>query len=213
MREVTIAAHEVRLPGLWTAPQGARAIIVFAHGSGSSRLSIRNQFVAGQLQEAGFATLLPDLLTMSEEDYDRRTDSLRFDIPFLAGRLMSAIQWCREQDAETHLPMGLFGASTGAAAALVAAVASPVVSAIVSRGGRVDMAGSALPSVRAPTLLIVGSNDLVVLDLNRKAAQQLGCTHEIAVVAGASHLFEERGALEQVSELARDWFTRYLAGS
>jgi dienelactone hydrolase len=191
-----------------------RGTIAFAHGSGSSRRSSRNQSVAGVLQEAGFATLLLDLLTPAEEAYDRRTARLRFDVEFLSHRLDAAIKWCRANDLAQRGGLGLFGASTGAAAALESAARRPSdVEAVVSRGGRADMAAAALSLVRAPTLLIVGSEDHEVLELNRAAAAALTCAHELAVVDGATHLFEEPGALERVAELARAWFLNYLTAA
>jgi putative phosphoribosyl transferase len=192
-------------------PKAAQAIVVFAHGSGSSRFSSRNQFVASKLSEVGLATLLLDLFTPEEDAYDRRTAALRFDINLLASRVEATVDWCRENAATRDLLVGLFGASTGAAAAIVAAAHSPdSVGAIVSRGGRPDLAGLALGEVRAPTLLIVGGNDTQVLELNRAAAAQLAVANETIVIPGAGHLFEERGALERVAELARDWFVKYL---
>jgi putative phosphoribosyl transferase len=193
-------------------PPNASGIAVFAHGSGSSRFSSRNQFVARVLQEANLATLLLDLLTPAEEAEDARTGSLRFDIGLLAQRVEGAIDWCRASQATAALKVGLFGASTGAAAALVAAAHRPgVVDAVVSRGGRPDLAGDALGRVRAPTLLLVGARDEQVLALNRAAAAALvAADRELVVVPGAGHLFEEPGALARVAELARDWLTRYL---
>jgi putative phosphoribosyl transferase len=209
--ELTIDAGEAKLAAQWTAPTDAVGVVVFAHGSGSSRFSIRNQFVARTLQQSGLVTLLLDLLTPEEEEYDRRTDMLRFDIAFLAQRLEAAMAWCVSRDEVKGLPIGLFGASTGGAAALIAAAHLPnEVHAVVSRGGRVDMAASLLPQVQAPTLFIVGGDDRQVLELNLAAAKSLPAEHDVVVIAGASHLFEERGALERVSELARDWFLKYL---
>jgi len=210
--ELTIGAGEASLAALWTVPANATGSVVFAHGSGSSRFSMRNQFVAGTLQQAGFATLLLDLLTPEEEEYDRRTDMLRFDVAFLAQRLEAAIAWCATQADVKHLRLGLFGASTGAAAALIASARLPNnVHAVVSRGGRVDMAASVLPQVQAPALFIVGGADRQVLELNLAAAKNLRAEHDVVVIAAASHLFEEPGALERVAELARDWFVTYLA--
>jgi putative phosphoribosyl transferase len=193
-----------------TLPESARGVVLFAHGSGSSRFSPRNRYVAGELADAGFATLLVDLLTQAEERVDLRTRELRFDVDLLAGRVVEAAHWAT---GELHLPLGLFGASTGAAAALVAAAREPgLVRAVVSRGGRPDLAGPALARVRAPTLLVVGGRDEPVLGLNRQAAAELtrAAAVEVEVIAGATHLFEERGALERVAELARAWFDRYL---
>ncbi len=189
-------------------PGDARGVVLFAHGSGSSRFSPRNRYVAGVLEEAGLATLLVDLLTGAEERVDVRTREHRFDIGLLSGRVESAVDWA----AGLELPVGLFGASTGAAAALVAAARRPeAVRAVVSRGGRPDLAGPALGDVRAPTLLVVGGGDEAVLDLNRRAEEAMtGAETRLEVVRGATHLFEERGALERVSGLARDWFRRHL---
>jgi predicted phosphoribosyltransferase/dienelactone hydrolase len=192
-------------------PDGARGLVVFAHGSGSSRFSPRNRYVAGVLEEAGLATLLVDLLTREEEQVDLRTRELRFDIDLLTERVVGALHWATSLE----LPIGLFGASTGAAAALVAAAREPgTVGAVVSRGGRPDLAGAALAAVRAPTLLIVGGRDELVLELNRRAHEAMTQSPvvELEIVPGATHLFEERGALERVAELARDWFLRHSAG-
>jgi putative phosphoribosyl transferase len=209
--DVGIRAGKEHLDAIWAVPPQVRGTVAFAHGSGSSRRSMRNQFVARTLEEAGLATLLLDLLTPAEEAYDRLTNLLRFDVEFLSARLEAAVDWCLKTQEVGHLPLGLFGASTGAAAALITAARRPSdISAVVSRGGRVDMAGSALDAVRAPTLLIVGSEDREVLELNLRAAKQLRCEHDTAIVAGASHLFEEPGALEKVAELARDFFVRRL---
>jgi dienelactone hydrolase len=192
-------------------PETAKGVVVFAHGSGSSRFSPRNQFVAGVLEQAGLATLLIDLLTTGEEAVDQRTRQFRFDIGFLARRLVAAIAWLSQQPDTRHLAVGLFGASTGAGAALVAAAERPdLVKAVVSRGGRPDLAGPALPRVQAPTLLIVGSRDELVIELNRAAFDQLRCEKRLEIVPGATHLFEEPGTLEEVARLARDWFVRYL---
>ncbi len=197
-------AGTLRLPG--ASPRG---IVVFAHGSGSSRLSPRNNFVASALGDAGLATLLFDLLT-EEEAADHRNV---FDIGLLADRLVLAAEWVTQQQGARDLPLGYFGASTGAAAALIAAAREPqLCAAVVSRGGRPDLAGAALPRVRAPTLLIVGGDDPEVLELNREAARQLLCEKELAVVPGATHLFEEPGTLEAVVKLARRWFSDHLAG-
>lgn len=193
-------------------PEDSRSVVVFAHGSGSSRHSSRNRQVAQHLQEAGLGTLVLDLLTGSEERLDARTAHLRFDIELLAGRLVRSVDWLDGQGMG-HLRVGYFGASTGAGAALVAAARQGSrIGAVVSRGGRPDLAGEALPAVRAPTLLIVGGDDPVVVDLNRQAMASLAGEHELEVVAGATHLFEEPGALERVAELAADWFTGHLAG-
>jgi putative phosphoribosyl transferase len=185
--------------------------VLFAHGSGSSRLSPRNQWVADRLGKAGYATMLLDLLTDDEERRDRETGEWRFDIDLLSSRVLRAIEWLTAQPATADLPLGLFGASTGVAAALTAAAERPErVLAIVSRGGRPDLAGPALARVQAPTLLIVGGNDEVVVELNKQAAVELGPRAEVAVVPDATHLFTEPGALEEVSDLAVAWFNRHL---
>jgi dienelactone hydrolase len=209
-RSVTVPAGRVTLPGDLTVPEGAGALVVFAHGSGSSRLSPRNRQVAAALAERGLGTLLFDLLTPEEDRVDRQTAALRFNIELLSARLVAAVDWAASEPAMAELPVGLFGASTGAAAALVAAAERPALaSAVVSRGGRPDLAGPALPRVVAPTLLIVGGEDHVVLDLNRQAQQQMRAETRLEVIPGATHLFEEPGALEAVSELAADWFSRH----
>ncbi|HEY8017858.1 MAG TPA: alpha/beta family hydrolase [Actinomycetota bacterium] len=192
-------------------PTEARGLVIFAHGSGSSRHSPRNRMVAASLNDVGFATLLFDLLTAAEERVDDRTRELRFDIRRLAERLLAAADGVAERPDTSGLPLGTFGASTGAAAALVAAAARPAeVRAVVSRGGRPDLAGEALPGVRAPTLLIVGSHDPQVIDLNHEAAARMTCERETVIVPGATHLFEEPGTLEEVARLAGDWFDRFL---
>jgi putative phosphoribosyl transferase len=198
--------------GSLVVPDGAHGLVVFAHGSGSSRFSPRNRHVAGVLHDAGLATLLVDLLTRAEERVDLRTRELRFDVGLLAGRLLGAAAWTADDPRTRGLPLGLFGASTGAAAALVAAAREPaLVRAVVSRGGRPDLAGPALAAVRAPTLLVVGERDELVLDLNRQAQQAIvQAKVELEIVRGATHLFEERGALERVADLARAWFDRHL---
>jgi dienelactone hydrolase len=199
-------AADVSLP---VAPRG---VILFAHGSGSSRLSPRNRHVARSLNAAGLATVLADLLTLEEEAVDERTRQFRFDIDLLAQRLLSATDWLAEQPDTLALPVGYFGASTGAAAALVAAAQRPaVLRAVVSRGGRPDLAGDALGHVEAPTLLLVGGDDGAVIDLNRRALGKLQCVKELAIVPGATHLFEEPGALDIVASRAGAWFRRYLA--
>jgi putative phosphoribosyl transferase len=200
---VQIPAAGVILEGDLITPADAAGVVVFAHGSGSSRHSPRNRMVAARLQEAGYATLLMDLLTPEEDEIDSRTRKFRFDIPRLASRLTGAIRWLSDRPDTAEMPVALFGASTGAAAALIAAAKVPDhVQLVISRGGRPDLAGDALPRVQAPTLLIVGGRDLEVLDLNKEAAAQLRGPVEIAVVPGATHLFEERGALDRVVELA-----------
>jgi putative phosphoribosyl transferase len=209
---VSVPAGSVRLAGDLAVPAGARGVVLFAHGSGSGRHSPRNRQVAAALGRAGLATLLLDLLTEEEEAVDRDRAELRFDIPLLAGRLVAAMDWLAEDPRTEALPIGLFGASTGAAAALVAAAERPLeVAAVVSRGGRPDLAGPSLGLVRAPTLLVVGGRDRVVLELNRSAAEQLSAEHRLEIVPDATHLFEEPGALERVAALAADWFLRWLS--
>jgi dienelactone hydrolase len=192
-------------------PDDPKGIVVFAHGSGSSRNSPRNRMVASVLNDAGFATLLVDLLTIGEESIDVRTRRLRFDVGLLAERLLAAGGAVSRLPEVARLPMGMFGASTGAAAALIAATRAGGVRAIVSRGGRPDLAADALPQVRVPTLLIVGGRDPDVLAMNRDAAARMTCEREIAIVPGATHLFEESGALDEVAQLATAWFVRFLA--
>lgn len=210
-RPVEVTAGATRLRGDLAIPTGSQGIVVFAHGSGSSRLSPRNRRVAGLLREAGLATLLLDLLTVDEEAVDARTGHLRFDIALLAERLVGATDWVGAQPDTRHLKASYFGASTGAAAALVAAAERPdVVGAIVSRGGRPDLAGAALPRVQAPTLLIVGGRDSPVIEMNRAALRQLRAPVQLEIVPGATHLFEEPGTLEVVARLAREWFVRHL---
>lgn len=213
--EVTVEAGGVLLGGSLTVPDDAQGIVLFAHGSGSSRHSPRNQLVAGRLQEAGLGTLLMDLLSPSEADVDARTRHLRFDIDFLAGRLIGAVDWLGRSPRTATLGMGLFGASTGAAAALVAAAQRPnQVGAVVSRGGRPDLAGDSLPRVQAPTLLIVGGDDEPVLELNEQALRRLAApVKELTVIPGAGHLFEGPGELEEVARLAAAWFGRHLSKS
>ena len=210
-RAVMISTGDAELAGDLTAPEGATGVVAFAHGSGSSRHSPRNREVAERLNEARLATLLMDLLTEREESVDRRTGQLRFDIPLLAHRMVAAIDWLRSEPAVARLSVGCFGASTGAAAALMAAARRPErVMAVVSRGGRPDLAGSELASVTAPTLLIVGGADPVVLQLNRQAQQRLRCETTLEIVEHAGHLFEEPGALARVAERARAWFLSHL---
>ena len=210
-RAVTIPAGGAALAGDLSIPTDARGIVVFAHGSGSSRHSPRNRFVADTLRAGGLATLLMDLLTEAEEAEDVRTLALRFDIGLLARRLVAATDWLAQQPDTATLPVGYFGASTGAGAALVAAAERPAaVAAIVSRGGRPDLAGPSLGSVRAPTLLIVGGADEPVIEMNRDAMRQMSALAHLEIVPGATHLFEEPGALEQVATLARAWFAHYL---
>jgi putative phosphoribosyl transferase len=211
---VQIAIGPISLEGNLVIPEGCKGIVLFAHGSGSSRHSPRNQYVARVLRAAGVATLLIDLLTEEEETIDTRTRHLRFDINLLATRLVGATDWLEQTPGTRGLRIGYFGASTGAGAALAAASVRPhLIGAVVSRGGRPDLAGPALARVQAPTLLIVGGNDQQVIDLNREALRQLHAPQkELMIVPGATHLFEEPGALEQVAELAADWFVSYLDG-
>jgi putative phosphoribosyl transferase len=214
-RYVQILSMGVRLEGIVSIPEEARGFVVFVHGSGSSRHSPRNQYVAQTLQEGGLATLLFDLLTPYEEESDMQTRYLRFDIELLARRTAGVLEWLDLQPFAYGLKRGLFGSSTGAAAALIAAVELPeIVDAVVSRGGRPDLAGRALSQVVAPTLLIVGGNDDVVIDLNEQALSQMQplTDTKLTVVPGASHLFEEPGALEHASRLAREWFQMHLDG-
>jgi putative phosphoribosyl transferase len=211
---VRIPAAGVVLDGDLVVPAGAAGVVVFAHGSGSSRHSPRNRMVAARLQAAGYATLLMDLLTPEEDELDSRTRKFRFDIPRLASRLTGAVRWLRDRPDAGQLPVALFGASTGAAAALVAAAeVGDHVRLVISRGGRPDLAGAALEQVRTPTLLIVGGRDVDVLALNKAAAARLSGPVEIALVPGATHLFEEPGTLERVVELALDALTRHLGHS
>jgi dienelactone hydrolase len=210
-RAVEIAAGGVMLEGSLRLPQKPRGAVLFAHGSGSSRLSPRNQYVARQLNEADLATLLIDLLSAEEEAFDLETARLRFNIGLLAQRLVGATDWLMRESRTGGLPIGYFGASTGAAAAVLAAtMRADRIGAIVSRGGRPDLASAALPFVRAPTLLIVGSEDRQVIALNRAVYNQLQCVKELAIVPGATHLFEEPGTLEEVAGLASAWFQTYL---
>ncbi|HEX8917843.1 MAG TPA: alpha/beta family hydrolase [Chloroflexota bacterium] len=205
--DVEVVAENVRLPGVLGLPRSARGIVVFAHGSGSGRNSPRNNSVARVLQDAGLATLLVDLL-MEQEAEDRRRV---FDIPLLASRLEGATEWLDRSPTTRSLPVGYFGASTGAGAALVAASRrAPTIRGVVSRGGRPDLAESFLSQVRAPTLLIVGGYDTQVIDFNEKALYLLQCEKQLVIVPGATHLFEEAGTLERVGDLARDWFMRHL---
>ena len=211
MNEVRIPAGRVMLDGNLTTTDQATDLVLFAHGSGSSRHSRRNQFVARTLNDAGLDTLLFDLLTQDEEAVDLHTREHRFDIGLLAERLVHATKWAKQQKEIADLRIGYFGSSTGGGAALVAAAElSNEVGAVVSRGGRPDLAGEALPKVRAPTLLIVGGEDQVVIDLNEEARAQMKCDVKIEIVPGATHLFEELGALEQVASLASDWFVKRL---
>ena len=212
-RAVTVPAGPVKLEGNLGVPQGARGVVLFAHGSGSGRLSPRNRYVAGTLRESGLATLLVDLLTTEEEEVDLRTRHLRFDIGLLAERLVGATDWLTRNPDTRDLRIGYFGASTGAGAALVAAAKRPEkVGAVVSRGGRPDLAGlEALSAVRAPTLLIVGGNDVPVIGMNEEALALLRVEKRMEIVPGATHLFEEPGGLEEVARLAAGWFARHLS--
>ncbi|MDZ7737106.1 MAG: alpha/beta family hydrolase [Gammaproteobacteria bacterium] len=209
-QEVAITADSVALNGTLSIPDNAKGIIVFAHGSGSSRFSPRNQQVAGVLNEASFATLLFDLLSAEEYEYDSVTAEYRFNIPLLSERLVAAIDWTMSRAELQSLPIGLFGASTGSAAALVAAAERPDhVHAVVSRGGRPDLAEAYLTQVRAPTLLIIGGQDQQVQLLNQQAAERMAAPNQLVVVPDATHLFEEPGKLEEVARLAVDWFEKH----
>ncbi len=210
--EVKIPAGMVSLAGSLIVPEGAMIIVLFAHGSGSSRHSPRNQFVADVLNQAGLATLLFDLLTSEEETEDIHTARYRFNIGLLAERLVHATQWILDQKQTRGLRIGYFGSSTGGAAALVAAAERPHdIGAVVSRGGRPDLAGDALARVQAPTLFIVGGHDKVVLELNKQAQQQMRCEVKLEIIPGATHLFEEPGALDRVAQLASEWFLGHAA--
>jgi putative phosphoribosyl transferase len=211
--EVTIDAAKVTLEGTLGLPEKASGIVLFAHGSGSSRHSPRNRYVAQVLQSKGIGTLLFDLLTSQEEAIDQYNAALRFDIPFLAKRLVGATEWILRQPDTQSLKVGYFGASTGAAAALVAAAQFPdAAAAVVSRGGRPDLAEDALGSVRAPTLLIVGGDDAPVIGMNQEALAKLRCPDKkLVIVPGATHLFEEPGTLEEVARLAAEWFAQHFA--
>jgi putative phosphoribosyl transferase len=214
MNEVHIAAGRATLDGNLTIADGATVLVLFAHGSGSSRHSPRNQFVARTLNNAGLATLLFDLLTPEEEAIDLRTREHRFNIGLLAERLVHATKWAKQQEQTRDLPIGYFGSSTGGGAALVAAAEIPQdVGAVVSRGGRPDLAGDALPKVQAPTLLIVGGNDDIVIELNEQARDRMRCEVKLEIIPGATHLFEEPGTLEQVAQLASDWFVNHIGSA
>lgn len=211
-QSVQVSAGSVILEGNLGIPEGARGVVLFAHGSGSSRHSPRNRYVADQLRLAGLATLLLDLLTEEEEAVDEYSSHLRFDIGLLADRLVGATDWLDEEPRTAGLSVGSFGASTGGGAALVAAARRPQrIGAVVSRGGRPDLAGEALPAVRASTLLLVGGKDLPIIGLNEQALAQLGApVKKLVIVPGATHLFEEPGKLEEVARLAAEWFTRHF---
>ncbi len=209
---VRVSAGSVVLEGNLGVPKDALGIVLFAHGSGSSRHSPRNRYVAQVLRKARLATLLIDLLTSEEEAVDIHTAHLRFDIVLLTERLIGATDWLAQNPDTANMHVGYFGASTGAAAALVAAAKRPdIIGAVVSRGGRPDLAGTALPHVKAPTLLIAGGNDTPVIDINREALEQLGSEKKLVIVPGATHLFEEPGTLEEVARLATDWFVHHLS--
>jgi len=212
-RDISIPVEKGAIEGTLVVPLNAASIVIFAHGSGSSRLSPRNQFVAEALQQVGIATLLMDLLTPAEDSVDQYTAEHRFDIGLLAKRVALSTDWALDQPDWAEFKVGYFGASTGAAAALVAAAERPKVQAVVSRGGRPDLAGDALRAVKAPTLLIVGGDDVEVIQLNRQALAQLQCEKRIDIVPGASHLFEEPGTLEQVARLARNWFEDHFGSA
>lgn len=207
---IAVGSGGKELFGDLEVPLKPGGLVVFAHGTGSSRFSPRNRFVAQVLRDDGFATLLLDLLTESEEQTDLRTREFRFDVGLLADRVLSALDRMREHEAVLRLPVGLFGASTGAAAALIAAAGDESVRAVVSRGGRPDLAGDALRDVNAPTLMIVGGRDPRILEANRRASRELAVPHRITVIPGATHLFEEPGALEKVADLAANWFGQHL---
>lgn len=207
----TIPSGKVTINGNLNVPPQATGIVIFAHGSGSSRFSPRNTKVAREINDVGIATLLIDLLTEEEEAEDMYSGEFRFNIDLLAQRLVDATEWCVKNAATKNLTVGYFGASTGAAAALIAAAKLPEhVKAVVSRGGRPDLAGAALPNVKAPTLLIVGGDDYEVIELNEQAKKRMKAETKIVIVAGATHLFEERGKLEQVAKLAIEWFSKYI---
>ena len=213
MKGLRIPAGGATLDGNLTIVDQTKGLVLFAHGSGSSRHSPRNQFVARTLNKFGLATLLFDLLTPEEESVDLHTREHRFNIGLLAERLVHATKWAKQQKQTQDLRIGYFGSSTGGGAALVAAAELPDnVGAVVSRGGRPDLAGDTLPKVKAPTLLIVGGEDHVVIELNERARAQMRCQVKVEIVPGATHLFEEPGALEYVAKLAGDWFAEHLSG-
>src|SRR6266516_857022 len=211
MNKVRIPAGRATLDGNLSIPENASALVLFVHGSGSSRHSPRNQFVARTLNNAGLGTLLFDLLTPEEEAIDARTAELRFNIKLLAERLVHATNWAKQQQQTRDLRIGYFGSSTGGGAALDAAAERPQdIGAVVSRGGRPDLAGEALPKVQVPTLLIVGGDDEIVIELNEQARDRMRCEVKLEIIPGATHLFEEPGALEQVAKLASDWFVDHI---
>ena len=214
MTPVAVPIDGQSLPGDLAMPSDPHGIVLFAHGSGSSRHSSRNQYVARMLQHRNLATLLIDLLTPEEEVIDDRTAEYRFDIPMLAGRLVTIVDWLRLRKDTASLPIGLFGASTGGGAALIAAAERPrAIAAVVSRGGRPDLADAALPKVTAPTMLIVGGFDTLVIQMNREAMKRMRGEVKLEIVPGATHLFEEPGTLEEVATLARDWFNEHLVAA
>lgn len=209
--EVMIESPEVALRAVLAIPKNARSIVLFAHGAGSGRHSLRNQYIAQKLQDAGFATLLMDLLTEDEERIDAYTARLRFDIPLLAGRLESTTGWLLSQEQMKDLDIGYFGVDTGAAAALVAAIQRPeAIRAIVSRGGKPDLAFNVLPEVKPPVQFLVGAKDQIVLEINKEAAKRLTTEHNLVIVPGASHFFEEPGKLDMVARRTERWFARYM---
>jgi pimeloyl-ACP methyl ester carboxylesterase len=209
--DMKIPVGEIVVEGTLTLPPGAKSVVLFAHGSGSSRFSTRNQYVAKEFNKATIGTLLFDLLTQEEEETDIVTAEYRFNIPLLADRLIGATEWLKNDPKTKRLAFGYFGASTGAAAALIAAAKFPSeISAVVSRGGRPDLAGKYLPNVVAPTLLLVGGLDSEVIDLNRQAMNQMTAEKKMVIIPGATHLFEEQGTLEEVAKVSIDWFLKYL---
>lgn len=209
--DISIPIDNIQLRGMLCVPETATGLVIFVHGSGSSRLSSRNQFVAHTLNAQNLATLLFDLLTPEEEQIDNVTRELRFNIGFLAKRLVKVTQWCRAHPQLKSLNYGYFGASTGAGAAIVAgSVLKQEIAAMVSRGGRPDLAGAALSETVAPILLIIGGDDKVVIELNQQAFSQLTCIRQLEIVPGATHLFEEPGTLEKAADLATNWFVKYL---
>ena len=207
-KTIQIPINSIQLEGMLAIPDGAKGLVIFVHGAGSSRLSPRNNFVAEELQKVGLGTLLFDLLTEEEDEiYENR-----FDIPLLADRLNAVTEWIKKQKEVKNLNIGYFGASTGAAAAIIgAADIGPDIKAVVSRGGRPDLAGDSLPKIQSPTLLIVGGDDDAVIGLNQEAYDMMNCKKELKIVPGATHLFEEPGTLEEAAGLAAEWFKKYLA--
>ncbi len=208
---IIITMKDIELNGILHIPKTAIGLVIFVHGSGSSRFSKRNQHVARVLNDANLATLLFDLLTLEEDEIDSQTGEFRFDISFLATRLIEVTNWCTKQMVTHHLPIGYFGASTGGGAALVAAAnKSAIVKAVVSRGGRPDLANESLAQVRAPSLFIVGENDLPIIEMNEVAMSKMTCIKKLKIIPKATHLFEEAGTLDQVAVLAAEWFVKYL---